>query len=346
MSFFNIFCKRLKRIFCYYKEYNNYNIAIFLLNYNFRGGLMNNTELTVTNAKDNSYVLKNKSKEKDSIDNLEKAFDNICNDLTCAFYRLGRLKNSTIEEIKNISQLLQIHLTDYNSIINDILMHGSGEDCIYRHGLNVAMLSYVLGMWIGLDKNKLNLLTYAALLHDIGKTKVDYNVLNKRRNFNESDLAAVKNHSLLGYKIVQNINFLDKSVAQGILMHHEKLDGSGYPLGIKDDKICQFARIIAIADIFDAVNSDRIYRKKKSPLEAARIIKNESFGKLDYEYCNIFLEHILSYYNGKEIMLNNKMKATLVKVDINSLDKPLLLLEDGFLELIECPELYIEKFII
>ena len=237
-------------------------------------------------------------------------------------------------------------MTDYNAIINDIVFYGSGEDCIYRHGLNVAMLSYVLGMWIGLDKNKLNLLTYAALLHDIGKTKINFNILNKKSDFNETDFSTIKNHSLLGYEIVQNINFLDKSVSQGILMHHERLDGSGYPLGIKEDKISQFAKIIAIADVFDAVNSDRIYRKKKTPLEAVRIIKRESFGKLDYEYCNIFLKHILSYYNGKEIILNNKMRATLVKVDINSLDKPLLLLEDGFLELIECPELYIEKFVI
>lgn len=307
---------------------------------------MNNLETANANVRDNNYTLKNKSKERTSIDNLEKAFDNICNDLTCAFYRLGRLKNSTIDEIRNISQILQIHMTDYNAILNDIVMYGSGEDCIYRHGLNVAMLSYVLGMWLGLDKSKLDLLTYAALLHDIGKTKVDFNVLNKKRDFSDDDFTTIKNHSLLGYKIVQNINFLDKSVSQGILMHHERLDGSGYPLGIKVDKISQFARIIAIADIFDAVNSNRIYRKRKTPLEAARIIKRESFGKLDYEYCNVFLDHILSYYNGKEVILNDKTKATLVKVDINSLDKPLLLLEDGFLELIESPDLYIEKFVI
>ncbi len=307
---------------------------------------MGNIETDKAETNQSSYTIKNKNREKVSIDNLEKTFDNICNDLTCAFYRLGRLKNSTIEDIQSISQMLKIHMTDYNTIINDIVMYGSGEDCIYRHGLNVAMLSHVLGIWLGLDKTKLDLLTYAALLHDIGKTKISYNILNKEKNFDEADFSTVKNHSLLGYKIVQNINFLDKSVSQGILMHHERLDGSGYPFGIKEDKISQFAKIIAIADVFDAINSNRIYRKRKTPLEAVRIIKRESFGKLDYGYCNVFLEHILNYYTGKRIMLNNKIEATLVKVDINSLDKPLILLEDGFLELFECNDFYIDKFIL
>lgn len=297
----------------------------------------------VTSDKNNS--IKHKSKAMTSIDNLEKILDNICNDMTCAFYRLGRLKNSTIDDIKNISEILQLQMKDYDTVINDIIMYGSGEDCIYRHCINVAMLSYMLGVWLQFNKAKLDLLTYSALLHDIGKIKIDFNILNKKSGFSDEDLTAVKNHSILGYKIVQNISFLDKSIAQSILMHHEKLDGSGYPFGVSEDKISQFARIIAIADIFDAVNSDRIYHKKKAPLEAVRIIRKESFGKLDYEYCNVFLTHLLNYYNGKEILLSNNMKATLVKVEINSLDKPLLLMEDGFLELIESPDFYIKKII-
>lgn len=297
----------------------------------------------VTSEKNNS--IKYKSKVMNSIENLEKTLDNICNDMTCAFYRLGRLKNSTIDDIKNISEILRLQMQDYDTVINDIIMYGSGEDCIYRHCINVAMLSYMLGVWLKFDKTKLDLLTYSALLHDIGKIKINFNILNKKSNFSDQDLTAVKNHSVLGYEIVKNISFLDKSIAQSILMHHEKLDGSGYPFGVSEDKIIQFARIIAIADIFDAVNSDRIYHKKKAPLEAVRIIKKESFGKLDYEYCNVFLTHILNYYNGKEILLSNNVKATLVKVEVNSLDKPLLLMEDGFLELKESPDLYIKKII-
>ena len=201
-------------------------------------------------------------------------------------------------------------MTDLNVLINDIVFYGSGKDSIYRHSINVAILSNLLGKWIGLDEKKIHLLTYSGLLHDIGKTKIDSKIFNTNNSLSEDDFKIVKSHPLLGYNIVKEINFLDKSVAQGILMHHERLDGSGYPLGLQDDKISQFGKIIAIADVFDAINSNRSYRKKKAPFESLQIIKKESFGKLDYTYCNIFLHHMFSYYVGKDVVLNNKKSST------------------------------------
>ena len=162
----------------------------------------------------------------------------------------------------------------------------------------------------------------------------------------EEELKIVKSHPLLGYNIVKEIIFLDKSVSQGILMHHERVDGSGYPLGIEGDKISTFGKIIAIADVFDAINSNRSYRKKKLPFEALEIIKEESFGRLDYNFCNIFLHHMFSYYIGKDVILNNDKTAQIIQMDINNLDRYLILLEDNFIKLSENKDLDIKEFVL
>ncbi|BCZ46757.1 HD family phosphohydrolase [Clostridium gelidum] len=282
----------------------------------------------------------------DTVAILEKTFDSISANLNQIFYKLGMLKGSNIDEIRTISKQLQEKMTDLNALINAIVFHGSGKDSIYRHGINVAVLSNLLGKWVGLDEKKVNLLTYSGLLHDIGKTKIDSKIFTTNDLLSEEDFNIVKSHPLLGYNIVKEINFLDKSVAQGILMHHERLDGSGYPLGLQDDNISQFGKIIAIADVFDAINSNRSYRKKKAPFEALEIIKKESFGKLDYKYSNIFLHHMFSYYVGKDVVLNNNKVAQIIQMDINDLDRPLILLEDSFIKLSLNSDLEIVEFVL
>lgn len=277
---------------------------------------------------------------------LEKSFNSIAVNLNQTFYKLGNFKTNSMEEIRTISKQLQDKMTDLNALINDIVFYGSGADSIYRHSINVAVLCNLLGRWIGLEDKKLLLLTYSGLLHDIGKTQIDSKILSTTNPLSDEELKKVKSHPLLGYNIVKEINFLDKSVAQGILMHHERVDGSGYPLGVEGDKISTFGKIIAIADVFDAINSNRSYRKKKLPFEALEIIKEESFGKLDYNYCNVFLHHMFSYYIGKDVILNNDKTAQIIQMDINNLDRPLILLEDSFIKLSENKDLDIREFVL
>ena len=133
---------------------------------------------------------------------LEKSFNALSLDLTQTFFKLGKLKSSTIDEIRKITKQLQENMTDINALINDIVLHGSGADSIYRHGVNVALLSNLLGRWIGLPENKINLLTYSALLHDIGKIKINSNILNSKFSLSEGDYITVKSHALLDQLII------------------------------------------------------------------------------------------------------------------------------------------------
>ena len=129
-------------------------------------------------------------------------------------------------------------------------------------------------------------------------------------------------------------------------MHHEREDGSGYPLSLKGEAIHQFGKIIAIADVFDAINSNRGYKKKKPPFEALQIVKNESLGKLNYEYSKVFIEHIVNYYLGEEAILNSGERCKIIQMNVNNLEKPLILKKNEFIELTKEKNLYIEELVL
>lgn len=271
--------------------------------------------------------------------NLSTLFDNM-------IYEEGKINGTCVQEVREFRKRIKEELKSTSIVIKNIILYGSGEDCIYRHGINVAALSSILGSWIGIDENQINLLVYSALLHDFGKTRIDENVLNKNTPLTKDEFNIIKSHASVGYDYIKNIEFWDKSVSYGVLMHHERIDGSGYPLGIKGEKIHPFAKIIAIADVFDAINSDRVYKKKKLPFEAMQIVNTESLGKLDYEYSKVFLEHVSNYYMGEEVLLNTDEVCKIIQMDLNNLDRPLVLKNGDFIDLAKEKNLYIKEIIL
>ena len=287
-----------------------------------------------------------KEKELEEFNKIENKFNEISSKLINTFRNMEEDNNQCISEIREFSNKIQNELNPSSIIIKNIVIHGSGDDSIYRHGVNVAALSALIGKWIGFDNKKLNLLIYSAILHDFGKTKINKEILMKKSTLTSSEYKIIKNHPVLGYNTVSKIPFIDKSVSYGVLMHHEREDGSGYPLGLKSEGIHPFGKLIAIADVFDAINSNRGYKRKKAPFEALQIVKNESLGKLNYEYVKIFLEHIINYYLGEEAILNSGEKCKILQMNINNLEKPLVLKDGEFVDLNEHKELYIKELLI
>lgn len=317
------------------------------------------TEQIITKLKNTYFYAKIEvySEENDDLDNnydkaiktieqVEKNFVDLSFDLQNIFENVKNLQLSTMEEVRKFATRIQEELESTSLIIKNIVLYGSGSDTIYRHSINVAALSTLLGRWIGLNERDLNLLTYSAILHDFGKIKISKDILDKSGVLNLKEFNLIKQHPVISYNYIKQIKFLDKSVSLGVLMHHEKSDGSGYPLGLKGDKIHDFAKIIAISDMFDEINSDRIYKKSKKPFEALDFIQKESLGRLDYEYCNIFLNHIINYYVGENALLNNDHLCKIIQVDIKNIERPLLLDDTTFIDLRNQKDLYIEKLVL
>lgn len=276
---------------------------------------------------------------------LEETFREISIGLKDMFSKLDKVKENKVNDLKLFSEKIQKELKSTEIVISNIVFKGSGEDSIYRHGVNVATLSALLGKWIGLEQSKINLLTYSALLHDFGMTKLEQPVPDKPDILIEEKYKVVKQHAKIGYKYVDSIPDLDKSVSYGVLMHHEREDGSGYPLSITGEKIHCFAKIIAIADELDVMNSDETYKNKRGPFEILEIIKEKSLNKLDYEYSKIFLEHIANYYMGEDVLLNTGEKAKILQINVNDLARPLILKDGDFIDLSKNKDIYIKELI-
>lgn len=289
-------------------------------------------------------TIDNISNKRKDMEKIEKNFVELSLDVKNIFDNMENLQSSNIEEVRKFASRIQKELESTSLIIKNIVLYGSGLDTIYRHGVNVAALSAIFGRWIGLNSDELNLLTYSAILHDFGKIKIDKNILDKPSSLTQKEFNEIKHHPIIGYNYLKQIKFLDKSVSLGVLMHHEKLDGSGYPLGLKGNTIHKFGKIIAISDVFDAVNSNRIYKKSKKPFEALALIQELSLGKLDYEYCNIFINHISNYYIGETVLLNNGLICKIIQIDVNNIQRPLLLYNNIFIDLKKEKDLYIENF--
>lgn len=271
--------------------------------------------------------------ETNSVKELENTLNEFSSDLTDIFSTLSNISSPRIDEIRVFSRRIQSEFQSTGLVIKNILFYGSGNDTIYRHSINVSAICYVLGKWLKLDDNELNLLTYSAVLHDFGKVKIDKSILCKGYKMSTNEYEIFKTHPVIGYNYIKKIQYLDSSVGYGVLMHHERNDGSGYPLGVKDANISKFAKIIAIADIFDEVCSNRYIRKVSGPFEALQVIQEESFARLDCNFCNVFLSHIIDYFMGENVLLSDNRTCKVIQVHLNNLTKPLLLGDNGFVDL-------------
>lgn len=289
-------------------------------------------------------VIQQNSKEAE-LKNVEESFKQVSNELEAMFNRMNTVRKTNIDELRIFAEKIQNQLKSTEVIVSNVVFKGSGEDNIYRHGVNVAVLSALLGRWIGLEASKINLLIYSALLHDFGVTKLDHKYQRKPDIIMAENYKEVKEHAKLAYRYVDNIPYLDKSVSYGVLMHHERQDGSGFPLGIKGEKIHYFAKIIAIADELDVLNSYKEDDTNRGPFEVLETLKQRSLNKLDYEYTKILLEHISNYYMGENVLLSTGEIAKIIQVDSNNLSKPLLLKDGEFLDLGKNKDIYIKELL-
>lgn len=229
-----------------------------------------------------------------------------------------------LTEIRTMSKEILDNNNNYSSILKNITNSRNVDEYLTRHSVNVAFLSSMLGKWLKLPQKDLTLLTYAAFLHDIGKVKVNQKILNKPSKLTRAEFEEIKKHSVYSYELVRNIPYLDESVSLAVLMHHERLDGSGYPLHLKDAKINIYAKIIGIADTFDAMTSDKVYSKKLNPFKVLEIMQHEGIATLDYYCLTTFINQMLNYYTGETVKLSDNRIAKIVKTDINNISKPLI----------------------
>lgn len=218
------------------------------------------------------------------------------------------------------------------------------NDSTYAHSINVALISRIIGKWLHFSPEELDTLTLAGLLHDIGKTSIPNEVLNKDGRLTDEEFQMIRRHPKMGYDILK-MQPLDSHVKKAALMHHERCDGSGYPMGLTMEEIDDYALIIAIADVYDAMTAARSYRQPLCPFQVIAEFEKDGLQKYKPKYILTFLEHIATTYQNNRVMLSDGTTAKIVLLNKNHLSKPLVQLDDGSCLDLDKSPLYIMSLI-
>ena len=216
------------------------------------------------------------------------------------------------------------------------------DDYTYHHSIAVASLSTLIGKWLDLPSEQLHTLTVAALLHDIGKSKIPSHIINKTGRLMPEEYELVKMHTSFGYELIRNTEGLSIEHALVALQHHERLDGSGYPNHLKYETTLH-SRIVAIADVFHAMLSRRPYKEASPFYQAIREVYDGAYGSYDPGIVTVFTQKSMEALIGSEVRLTDGRKGRIVQIHPHDLCNPLIMCEDQFIDLAQEPSIRIEQ---
>lgn len=243
-------------------------------------------------------------------------------------------------ELYAVSDILIASLRTKSDLFNYLYHLREEDDYTYTHCLNVSILANVFAKWLHLEEDQIKEITIAGMLHDIGKILVDHDILNKPGKLTEQEFDHIKKHCEFGYETIKDQD-LSENIKNSVLMHHEKLNGSGYPLGLHDEQIPLYAKIIGIVDIYDAMTSNRSYHDKFSPFKVIRMFEEESYGLLDTKLLFVFLENIAYNYLGRDVLLSTGEKARIVFIHNQSPSRPIVEINQTMIDLMFKPDILI-----
>jgi len=242
-------------------------------------------------------------------------------------------QNIDLQKMFSITDDIMGTLRCKNDIFTFIGFIKESDEHTFHHCVNVSLICNLYGRWLALPQGELVELTTAGMLHDIGKTKIPNEILNKKGKLTDEEFAVMKKHPMLGYRILQKQD-IPENIKLGALMHHEKIDGSGYPLGIKGEQINKIAKIITICDIYDAMTSNRVYRGKICPFSVIKTFETNVYGELDTQYLLLFLKNIAYTYIGSWVNLTDGVEAEVVFINGAQLHRPIVrTLDEQFIDL-------------
>lgn len=218
------------------------------------------------------------------------------------------------------------------------------DDATYIHCMNVGLICNIFARWLRLSDEETKNVTISGLLHDIGKTKIPDSIIKKPGKLTNEEYNTIKKHPQEGYLMLKNSS-LPENIRNAVLMHHERCDGTGYPLGLTGDKVGSYAKIVSIADVYDAMTSARVYRGPLCPFKAIALFESEGLQKYDAKYILVFLENVVNTYLLNKVRLNNGLTGKIVYINKEKLSSPTIQTDYGFIDLSIHPELNIDAII-
>lgn len=218
------------------------------------------------------------------------------------------------------------------------------DDPTYAHSLNVSLICHVFGKWLSMSDEDVSTLTLCGLLHDIGKLKIPNEIISKPAKLTDEEYTTIKTHSMEGFNILKDLP-ISEHIKNSALMHHERCDGTGYPMALSTERIDRFARIVSIADVYDAMTSPRVYRGPLCPFQVISIFESEGLQKYDSEFILVFLEYIVNTYMNNRVRLSNGMVGEIILINKFDLSHPVVHCGSHYIDLSHEHGLYIEEIL-
>lgn len=245
-----------------------------------------------------------------------------------------------------------ISMGDVNTSLNDIRTY---DNYTYVHSLDTCIMATFLGLSNGFNEKELKELAIGAILHDIGKVKIDNKIITKCGALTDEEFLEIRRHPIYGEEILsKNVRISDNAI-KAVIQHHERIDGRGYPYKLVDKEISKFGKIVCICDVYDAVSNDRVYRKKFSPNEAYELILAGSGTAFDRSMVQNFRETFAVYPLSCCVRLSNSIEGYVIRQNSNFPDRPVIrILYDSKtkspvpffeIDLLEHPNLVIEAIV-
>ncbi|MED4600609.1 HD-GYP domain-containing protein [Paenibacillus validus] len=253
-------------------------------------------------------------------------------------------QNLPILEIRTTLEGLIKHIDSYN-ILTFSPKSFQLRDFILHNSIMVSLTSYSLAKWAGMQAKDLMPVALGGLLHDIGTAKVDDGILFKPMKLNNDESEEIKKHTIIGYNLLKTVPAINEGVKLCALQHHEREDGSGYPLAIRGDKIHSYSKLVAVTDMFHAMTTDRFHKKGISPYLVLEQLQNEAFGKLDPAMVQTFITKVTSFHNGTLVKLSDNRIGEIVFSDRSHPTRPWVNVNGKIVNLTIERSLYIEDVI-
>lgn len=286
--------------------------------------------------------------------------------------RLSDIKNDEVIEQLKVTALQDIPILFNNILDNDKMkvkktMH-SVEDLVdyvirkkeintnlfemktydnytYIHCIDTGIMATYLATCLDFDDDKAKRVGMAAMFHDIGKMQVPISIINKKSKLTNDEIAEIRKHPIYGGEILRKAGVFPEDVIMGVIEHHERYDGNGYPFGLAKNEICEFAKIISICDVFTAISADRSYRKKFKPNEAYEYILSNGNIMFDMKYVEQFRKNFYIYPLGCHVKLSNGLNGYVVKQNKGFPDRPIIriLRDENKVEVNQCYQIDLVK---
>jgi putative nucleotidyltransferase with HDIG domain len=245
------------------------------------------------------------------------------------------MKHKASYEVKDLLSSIDNVLKECeNSMTTFEMLHcmRDYDDLTYVHSLNVSLICHSFAKWLNLSEDDINAVTAAGLLHDIGKTMIPIDIIGKPGKLTAEEYGEIKKHPILGYQLIMDAP-LDARIKEAVLSHHERMNGTGYPRGLKDGQIGDFAKIVSITDVYDAMTATRVYRGPICPFDVVERMESDGYSMYDAKYLLTFLQHIAQSYINSPVLLTNSLRGEVIMINKSHLSRPVVKVEDQFFDL-------------